>query len=209
MSGDRVDNTLVQGAADQAFDRPRRRRLLVLGFVTAVLLASGLTMFLIIRSQLVGQVDELKKSVTALAEQVTGLGGTPVVQPPGIPGPTGPSGRDGANGRDGRDGVTPVCMSEPPQCRGADGEPGEAGASGTPGQDGQNGQDGTPGKDGQDGVDGRPPTSWTWIDGDGRTQSCARDASSPDASPTYTCTAPSNGPPGTTTTTPPPLLGRR
>lgn len=200
-----VEQTIVQPAADAAVDRRGHRQVIVLGVLTVLLIAGGVAMFLADRSQQVAQADELKKSVTALAQQVTQLGGTPVVQPPGVPGPTGPpgpAGRDGANGRDGRDGITPACVSEPPQCRGVDGD------SGTAGQAGKDGQDGAPGKDGRDGVNGQPPASWTWVDGEGRTQSCARDTSSPDTEPKYTCTAPSSGPPGTTTTSPPPLLRR-
>ncbi|ANZ35522.1 hypothetical protein BBK82_04940 [Lentzea guizhouensis] len=101
-------------------------------------------------------------------------------------------------------------MSEPTQCRGAPGQDGQPGADGKDGTNGTNGVDGKDGKDGVDGQPGRdgvPPTGWSWVDGDGRTQSCARDAGSPDTAPTYTCTAASTGPPGTTTSAAlPPLL---
>lgn len=199
MTDDRFDRTIVQPAAADAVDRRGRRLVVVLGVLTALLIAGGLAGFFIDRSQRIADV-------AALAQQVRDLGGTPVVQPPAVAGPTGPTGpagRDGTDGRDGRDGTSPPCLSEPPQCRGANGDPG------TDGQDGQNGADGADGRDGQDGVDGKPPAGWTWIDGDGREQSCTRNPDSPDNAPTYTCTAPSSGPPGTTTTTPPPLLRRR
>jgi hypothetical protein len=48
---------------------------------------------------------------------------------------------------------------------------------------------------GKDGTDGQPPAGWTWTDEAGRTQSCTRDADSPDTAPIYTCSA---GPPPTT-----------
>ncbi|AXX32079.1 hypothetical protein KCV87_32125 [Actinosynnema pretiosum subsp. pretiosum] len=149
-----------------------------------------------------------------LAEQIRADGGTPVVQPPrpsergtpgelGAPGPQGPAGQDGA---------APPCLTEPAQCRGTtghpgtDGAPGPAGEPGAPGPGGEPGAPGPagePGPPGPPGPDGRPPTSWTWVDGDGRPQSCARDPSSPDTTPAYVCTAPADGPPGSTTTTAP------
>jgi len=196
VTGDRIDETIVQPAAADAVDRRGRRLVVVLGVLTALLIAGGLATYLIDRAQ---RIDD----VAALAQQVRELGGTPVVQAPSIPGPEGRpgrDGRDGVDGRDGKDGVTPACVTEPSQCRG------ESGAPGTPGQNGQPGKDGADGKDGRDGtngVDGQPPASWTWTDNAGRTQTCTRNPDSPDSAPTYTCTAPSTGPPGTTTTNPP------
>lgn len=156
--------------------------------------------------------EELQRSVVALAEQVTQLGGTPVVQPPGIPGPEGPQGQageDGADGRDGVDGTTPPCATEPAQCRGEPGRPGvdgvgEQGEQGLPGEPGQDatgvpgppGAPGSPGEKGDPGQNGAPPAGWTWTDNAGRQQSCSRDPGSPDSTPTYTCTAPSPEPTG-------------
>jgi hypothetical protein len=209
VTSDRVQHEVLDPAAAGALEPGNRRRIVTWLVLTVALVAAAAVLFLVLDARGRDRERALNESVTALAQQVRQLGGTPVVQPPGIPGPEGQSGRDGTNGRDGRDGVTPPCVSEPPQCRGADGEPGEPGEAGPSGQGGQNGQDGTPGKDGTDGVDGQPPASWSWVDGDGRTQSCTRNAGTPDTAPTYTCTAPSSGPPGTTTTTPPPLPGLR
>jgi hypothetical protein len=45
-------------------------------------------------------------------------------------GPAGPSGTPGRDGQDGVDGQTPPCLSEPTQCRGADGDKGDQGEPG-------------------------------------------------------------------------------
>jgi len=199
--------TVIDEAVDESRDGFGRRVIvasILVVFAGVVVLAYTMLRGFERIDSLQGQADDHARTAQMLAEQVTRLGGTPVVQPPTVAGPTGPAGpagRDGTNGRDGQNGTTPPCVSEPPQCRGADGEPG------TNGQDGQDGADGQDGKDGKDGVDGKPPGGWTWVDGDGRTQSCTRVAGSPDTDPRYACTAPSSGPPGTTTTTFPPLLG--
>lgn len=70
--------------------------------------------------------------------------------------------------RDGRDGESPPCLSEPTQCRGADGDKGERGDDGKPGP---------------------PPGSWSWPDPvvPNVTHSCTRSGGS-DAEPTYSCT---------------------
>lgn len=196
MTGDRIDETILQPAAAEAVDRRGRRLVLILGVLTVLLIGAGLTVFLIDRSQ---RIDD----ITALAQQVTELGGTPVVQAPGLPGPEGRPGRDGRDGADGTDGVTPACVSEPAQCRGANGDAGASGADGVDGQPGKDGADGKDGRDGIDGISGQPPASWTWTDAAGREQTCTRNPDSPDTAPTYSCTAPSTGPPGTTTSNPP------
>lgn len=54
----------------------------------------------------------------------------------GSDGRPGPPGANGTNGVDGQDGVTPPCMAEPTQCRGADGEDGRDGAQGPQGPPG-------------------------------------------------------------------------
>ena len=171
------------------------------------------------------QADRNAIAAQQLAEQVRALGGTPSVPPPvpgerGEPGAQGEQGRPGPAGRDGEDGVdgrSPPCLAEPAQCRGTDGTDGTPGAAGTDGTAGEPGRDGAPGRDGvdgqpgapgRDGADGRPPAGWSWVDVDGRTQTCTRDPGSPDTAPTYTCTAPSDGPPDTTTTTPLLPIGR-
>lgn len=203
---------VVERAADDA-GRPHRGLWVLLGVILVALVITGGAVMTLYGSveDLTTEADDNARVAQTLARQVEGLGGTPAVQPP-VPGERGAPGEQGSQGvpgRDGRDGTTPACLSEPPQCRGSSGEPGPPGTNGVdgqpgqPGQNGTNGLDGQQGKDGRDGVDGQPPASWTWIDGEGRTQSCTRDAGSPDAAPTYTCTAPSTGPPGTTTTNPP------
>lgn len=188
MTADERVNDAIERGADRAMDRRGHVTIWVLLVVVLI----GLSAFGVAFFSVQGDNQELRESVAALANQVTHLGGTPVVPAPGERGPVGPAGRDG---RDGDDGTTPACLSEPPQCRGANG----ADATGAPGADGQPGKDGTDGKDGRDGVDGKPPAGWTWTDSNGREQRCTRDPASPDTDPTYACTAPSTGPPGTTT----------
>jgi hypothetical protein len=206
---DRIDNVLHR-AVDESRDHRAHRwigvgvGLLAAGLLAlAVIIAAGYSTI----EDLGARADSNAEVAQQLAEQVRDLGGVPAVTPPvpgerGEPGPPGPVGPAGDDGRDGVDGVTPPCLAEPGQCNGADGEPGPPGPPGPPGADGTDGTDGVdgqPGRDGapgQDGVDGQPPAAWTWVDDRGRTQSCTRDAGSPDAAPTYTCTAPSDGPPG-------------
>lgn len=149
-------------------------------------------------TQLADRADANARDGQALAEQLRDLGVPPVVEP-AKPGERGNDGRDGADGVDGRDGT--------------DGLPGSDGADGEPGADGADGQSppclsesaqcrGTDGQPGADGAGGQPPAGWTWIDTDGRTQFCARDAGSPDSAPTYTCSA---EPPAETVPGGPPL----
>jgi len=66
--------------------------------------------------------------------------------------------------------------------------PGPAGPAGQDGQDGQDGADGAPGATGPAGPAGPPPAGFTFVDNRGRTQTCTRDAGSPDDAATYTCT---------------------
>jgi hypothetical protein len=202
----RVEEVVVERAVHDA-RRPHRVLWTGLVVILAALIATGAAVLTLYGSvsDLTEEANDNARAAQTLARQVEGLGGTPAVQPP-VPGERGVPGEPGPPGRDGRDGVTPTCVSEPSQCRGEPGEPGPPGRDGVDGragQDGTNGSDGQPGQPGRDGVDGRPPASWTWVDGDGRTQSCTRDEGSPDSAPTYTCTAPSTGPPGTTTSSPP------
>ncbi|MGW4114832.1 hypothetical protein ACWEFJ_28490 [Actinosynnema sp. NPDC004786] len=204
---DRVTAALHQAAVEARDDRGHRWMWAgVLAALVGVLWLgwSGLD-----QAAEIGALDRQQRAAAEaaqqLADQVRAMGGTPTVQPPtpgerGEPGPPGPPGGPGRDGKDGVAGTSPPCLAEPGQCRGADG----TGVPGPPGPPGANGVDGQPGRDGapgQDGADGRPPAGWTWIDGDGRTQSCTRDPGSPDTAPTYTCTAapPPDGPPGTTT----------
>ncbi|MGZ3140789.1 hypothetical protein ACVDFE_02050 [Lentzea chajnantorensis] len=208
MTADDRISTALHQAAEDARDRKGHRWMWV-GLAAAL---AGLVWLAIANISHTNEISALDQQQRAAAEaaqtlagQVRELGGTPAVQPPapGERGEQGTPGRDGVNGRDGTNGVTPACVFESSQCRGESGRDGQNGADGKDGKDGTNGVDGKDGLDGQPGRDGVPPAGWSWVDGDGRTQSCARDAGSPDTAPTYTCTAASTGPPGSTTTNPP------
>jgi len=200
----RVDEALERGA-DGAKDVGGHR--LMWGLLAAVLVGLGLLAlaFFSGRADSRDMEDALRGDVAALASQVRGLGGEPVVVPSAPPGAQGLAGRDGAPGRDGkdgrdgsdgRDGTSPPCLAEPPQCHGANGMNGvdATGLPGQPGKDGADGQDGTPGKDGTDGRAGRPPAGWTWVDLAGREQNCVRD-NADDNAPHYRCTAEPPKPP--------------
>lgn len=102
------------------------------------------------------QSTRVYSDAKALEQQLVESGQTPVVSPSpivvrgvdGPPGADGLPGRDGLNGRDGVDGISPPCLAEPTQCRGADGAPG------APGKDGADGAAGSPGAPGRDGAPG-------------------------------------------------------
>lgn len=99
---------------------------------------------------IVGLREDLQKSNearNALIEQVTNMGGTPVVGPAGKEGPRGQAGTPGRDGRDGSKGSDGKA--------GSDGANGTDGAAGSDGKDGADGADGAPGRDGRDGVDGK------------------------------------------------------
>jgi hypothetical protein len=215
VTSDHVDKTVVQPAADDAAVPGTRRTVIMLAAVAALLAAGAVALVLMYRSDSLDLEAALRGDISTLSEQVRGLGGTPVVTAPGEPGAAGPpgvDGRDGANGLDGKngaDGTTPPCLGEPRQCRGDDGRNGldgtdATGEPGLPGEQGQPGRDATgvpgpPGPTGEKGDTGQagvPPAGWTWVDSEGRQQSCARDTGSPDSAPTYTCTAPSPEPTG-------------
>lgn len=126
------------------------------------------------------------KVTTAVAEPgrdgVDGLDG--IAGQPGTPGapgqdaapaptpaPEATPGRDGEAGTDGEPGESPPCLSEPTQCRGADG---------------RDGIDGTDGQDGRDGRDGAAAASQTYALPDGRVFTCARTGGT-DLDPLYRC----------------------
>lgn len=189
MTGDPIDRTLVQPAAEQARDE-RSHRLLYLAGAMIVVGLLGLAVWAWL------SIDGLRDDVAAaqgdahaatssasdaagraqqLYDQVKQLGGTPVVQPPPpvAVGPTGPAGQPGATGATGPTGAagqSPPCLFTPQQCQGADGKPGADGPQGGPGptgpagvagKDGQPGADGKPGADGAPGKDGAPGVSVT------------------------------------------------
>jgi collagen triple helix repeat protein len=187
-----TDTEVVERAATGARDGRSRMWLLVFaGLFLAGLVALAIA-FISYRSTTSGQIDSLADRARALADQVKQLGAVPVVEPP-APGERGPGGETGVDGRDGAPGPTgPSGPAGPTGPTGPTGAPGDAGPAGDPGPPGPQGDPGPPGTDGQpgqDGTAGQPPASWTWTDTDGRTQSCVRDPESPDAAPTYTCTA--------------------
>ena len=198
-----TDTEIIDRAADDA--RDSRGRVLLWAFV-AVGLAGVVLLgiaFFVFRSGAATRDEEQDRTIAtleiqsdanaqdaqALADQVKQLGATPVVEP-SQPGERGPRGEQGPPGRDGAPGP-----QGPAGPQGADGAPGMLGPAGPAGEQGPEGAQGEPGPagvDGQDGAagaDGQPPASWTWTDVAGRTQSCTRDAGSPDSAPTYTCSA--------------------
>lgn len=196
------DTEVIERAADGARDDRGRRLVWVfvgIALVGMILLAVA---FFSTRghdaaqdgeiAELRGQANSYAQAAQQLFDQVKQLGAVPVVNPPtpGEPGQPGAQGEQGPPGEDGADGPAgPTGPTGPTGTPGLDGAPGDPGPAGPQGEPGPAGVDGQPGADGSPGVDGQPPASWTWTDIDGRTQSCARDAGSPDTAPTYTCTA--------------------
>lgn len=129
-----------------ALSRPAKRakdvvgRRLLVGAVAVTLLGvlalAALVATLLARDAV--QTDailSLARSSTALSEQVTQLGGVPVVTPEqiqapvsvAVPGATGATGQTGAAGATGATGPAPPCLAEPSMCRGDTGPMGEPG----------------------------------------------------------------------------------
>lgn len=177
---------------------------------------------------LAAQQASAARGEQALASQIHAMGATPVVSPAapltgpagpsgaqgpagqngvaGIPGPQGPKGDPGPTGAPGPTGPTgPTGVSGAVGEAGQNGSDGQPGATGAAGPAGPQGQPGPAGPSGAAGAPGQPPASWTWTDPNtGVTYTCTRDASSPDSSPTYSC---SSQQPTTTTPSNPILLG--
>lgn len=177
MTGDPIDRTLVQPAAEQARDDRSHRRLYLAGALI-VLGILGLAAWAWVsinglRDDVAVANGHVDRATTAaqdsatrsqqLYDQVLKLGGTPVVAPaqPGAPGATGATGATGSTGATGAPGPTPPCLLTATQCQGTDGQPGTDGAAGKDGVPGAPGKDGTPGKDGAPGKDGQPGASVT------------------------------------------------
>lgn len=172
MTGDPIDRSLVQPAAEHARD-PGAHRMLYLAGALIVLGVAGLAVFAFVSIQgLHGDVTAAEGDAhTAtnsaqvavgraqqLYDQVVKLGAVPVVQPP-PPVAVGPAGATGATGATGQPGEAPPCLLTAQQCQGAPGTPGTPGKDGPSGKDGATGpagQDGAPGKDGAPGQDGAP-----------------------------------------------------
>lgn len=194
-----TDTEIIGGAADRARDdRGRRLIWMWVGVTVAGMVALAIAFFAT-RGHDAAQdstIADLRDRANAnavaaqqLATQVEQLGAVPVVEPP-TPGEPGQPGAQGEQGPPGRDGATgSVGPTGPTGSSGLDGSTGDPGPAGPQGEPGPAGVDGQPGAAGPAGANGQPPESWTWTDGDGRTQSCVRDSASPDTAPTYTCTA--------------------
>jgi len=187
-------------------------------FAVGVVAAVGVLAWIVITMQ--GLSHDLRSANAArdaLAQQVQGLGASPVAGPPGsrgepgpaVVGPSGPAGSPGAAGRAGTS-ASPVPGPSGPAGRagspGADSTvPGPTGAAGAPGADstvpgpkgdqGVAGVDGAPGKDGtdgapgKDGTNGSPPAGWTYTDPSGVAYTCSPAAGFDPTAPRYTCTA--------------------
>ena len=174
MTGDSIDRTLVQPAADGARDS-RSHRLLYLAGTLVVLGVLGLAAwsFFAIRglhddvTAAQGTADGATSSARdagdrakQLYDQVVKLGAVPVVQPP-PPVAAGPAGATGATGTPGQ---SPPCLLTAGQCVGAAGPGGPAGPEGKAGQTGATGPGGPAGPagpEGQPGHDGAPGASVT------------------------------------------------
>lgn len=149
---------------------------------------------------LAGQQAKAAQDAQQLAEQIRGMGGTPVVEPPqvvqpgpaGLPGVAGQNGSPGLKGDQGDPGPTgpagktgPTGPSGP---AGDNGQPGVDGNDGAPGAAGAAGQPGAKGDPGQNGTDGQPPAGWTANYSDGSTETCTRADNFDPNNPQYTCT---------------------
>jgi hypothetical protein len=172
MTGDPIDRTVVQPAADHARDGRSHRLFYLAGTLVVVgVLSFAVWSWLSIHglrgdvAAATGHADRATSSAQAAAgraqqlyDQVIKLGGKPVVQPPPPPPPVsaGPAGATGATGATGAPGQSPPCLLTAGQCQGADGAPGKDGPAGKDGAAGATGQDGAPGKDGAAGQDGAP-----------------------------------------------------
>lgn len=171
MTGE-VERGIVQPAADAGRD-VRSHRLLYVG---AVLFVGGLLWLAVAYFTQGQQLADVKATTSTLstqanqlADQVRGLGHTPVVEPAqvgptGATGAAGPLGPAGQRGPQGEPGVSPPCMSTPTQCvgpAGAKGDQGTAGAEGKAGADGAQGPGGPAGPTGPAGPAGPQGVSVT------------------------------------------------
>lgn len=173
MTGDPIDRTLVQPAAEQARDDQSHRRLYLAGALVVIgIVGLALWAWLSIHNLqdhvaaaegdahvATSSAQDAAVRAKQLYDQVVKLGGTPIVAPPPQPGPVGATGATGATGPvgpGGPPGQSPPCLATPQQCQGADGKPGQDGAPGPAGATGPAGKDGAPGADGKPGADGAP-----------------------------------------------------
>lgn len=183
-------------------------------FAVGVVAAVAVLAWIVITMQgLSHDLSQANAARDALAEQVQGLGASPVAGPPGSrgepgpavvgpsgppgatgpsgaagsPGPTGPAGKTGSVGASGTPGPSgsPGAAGTDGQS-GVQGEPGPAGPQGDPGPAGPAGADGT---DGKDGTPGQPPAGWSYTDPSGVAYTCSPVNGFDPAAPRYACTA--------------------
>ena len=150
--------------------------------VAAVVLGAAFAWIVLSIQGMAQDLHAKDSDIAALAQQVKGLGGTPVAGPSGSPGkagaagtrgPRGPRGSPGPGGTSGKPAPT---LTPSPGASGASGAPGKPGADSTvpgptgppgpsstvAGPSGPPGPAGSDGADGKDGSDGKPPASWTF-----------------------------------------------
>ena len=212
MTSDERVTAITEAAAAHAVERhdphAARRRFTVL-IAGAVLLASllgGGTWVALKIAELQGQVDTNAVIAQRLGDQVEQLGGTPVVQPPAVDDPDpddadpddperqDPEVQDPEH-QDGEQQDPEIQDPEVADVEHDDPDPDDPEVQDEEIQDPEIDDEPKPGP---------PPAGWTWVDGDGRTQSCTR-TGGPDTAPTYTCTA--EPPPETVPGLPPGIGG--
>ena len=184
----------------------RWRRGDVLAVTAAIALGAAFAWILLSIQGMNQDLRAKDASIAALAQQVKGLGATPVAGPSGIPGKAGavgargPRGFRGSPGPSGASGKPAPTLTSSPGPSGASGAPGKPGAdstvpgpSGPPGADstvagpsGPPGPAGSDGTDGRDGSDGKPPASWTFTYL-GTTYTCRPVDNFDESNPQYDC----------------------
>lgn len=126
-----------------------------LTIVGAILLGAVLAWILLTVQALTSDMRAKDADIAALAQQVKGLGATPVAGPSGSPGKAGATGSRGQKGDTGETGPSgPPGPSGLPGKTGATGSPGPVGASGAAGQPGAVGATGPAGPAGPAGPQG-------------------------------------------------------
>lgn len=198
MTGDERMAGITEAAATHAVERhdphARRRRLgaIVAGVVLAASLLGGGAWVVLKLAELQGQVYDYAGIAQQLGEQVEQMGGTPVVQPPAVDDPD-PNDADPDDPEIQDDELQDGEVQDPelqdPELQDpelADDERDDPEPDDPENQD-EELQD--PEVDDPDPNDPAvPPGSYTWVDGDGRTQSCVRSGGT-DTHPHYDCTA--------------------
>jgi hypothetical protein len=198
MTGDHL-REIAQAAARQAVaqvdpEPARERRRTIVAVAVAVLLVCllGGGSWVVWRiATLQDQVDAYGDAARVLGDQVRDLGGVPRVDPPPVdnpdpddpdpddPDPDDPERQDPeVQDPELQDGELPDSEVQDPEIQESETQDPEI--------DDPDPND--PAIPGPQGPAGPPPAGWSWVDGDGRTQSCTRDGG-PDTAPTYTCTA--------------------